>query len=51
MSSAGVMGAGMAYSSLAQRPKSICLHRSEQNGRFGFFVEYVCCFPQLGHLV
>lgn len=40
----------MTYSSLAQAPKSMSLHRSEQKGRQGFVVEYSIDFPQVGHL-
>jgi hypothetical protein len=42
--------AGTVYSSLAQRPKSISLQRSEQKGRFGLSCHPVG-FPQFGHFI
>jgi hypothetical protein len=42
--------AGTVYSSLAQRPKSISLQRSEQKGRVGLSC-HGAGFPQIGHFI
>lgn len=42
---------GIFRSSLAHSPKSINLHRSEQNGLLAFSGVHVFCLPQLGQLI
>jgi hypothetical protein len=49
-SAEGAGSAGMRYSSLAQRPKSISLQRSEQKGRLGLSCQ-MAGFPQFGHVI
>src|SRR5690348_8234138 len=38
----------MVYFSSAQAPRSICLQRSEQNGRYLFFSVHSTFWPQVG---
>lgn len=47
-SAAGASWVGSLYSSLAQAPRSIILHRSEQKGRNSLFSQVVS-LPQRGH--
>jgi hypothetical protein len=51
LSAEGIVSvAGTLYSSLAQRPKSISLQRSEQKGRVGLSCHWAG-FPQIGHFI